>query len=434
MDQNLNETDRAADVIPDRKGEGGAVPGRTEARIAAEIAPHEPITRPPQTPAKRRLWPGVALLLLLAMVGLGWWFKPWRGPGSSPHVAHTVPLAQPVREAEAMAGDFPVELVELGTVTPVYTVTVISQIAGYLMNVEFHEGEIVQQGQEIALVDPRPYQVLLEQYEGQLAADQASLGQARMDLERYHTLNRQDSIARQTFEDQIYVVKQYEGKVKLDQAEIDNAKLDLVYCHIVAPITGRIGLRLVDPGNFVQPSSTTGVAVIAQVQPITVIFTLPEDNVPAVLAELKKQGKLKVAAYDRSDTTHLADGTVYAIDSEINTSTGMVNLRAMFDNKNEELFANQFVNAHLVVTTLSNATIVPHAAVLTGMPGNYVYVINPDHTVAVRPVTTGARNKEETVITSGLKPGEHVVVDGADRLRDGSKVTIIAPPAVTPTH
>ena len=416
MDQNLSET------------EPGAAPARADApaRVAPEIAPHEPITRPPTS--RRGLRRGLILVLLLAAAGLGWWWQPWRGPA---HHAATPPagaLSQPVREAEAIAGDFPVELVELGTVTPVYTVTVISQIAGYLMDVEFHEGEIVKQGQEIALVDPRPYQVMLEQYEGQLAADQASLGQARMDLERYHTLNRQDSIARQTFEDQVYVVKQYEGKVKLDQAQIDNAKLDLIYCHIVAPITGRIGLRLVDPGNFVQPGSATGIAVIAQVQPTTVIFTLPEDNVPVVLGEIKKQGKLKVAAFDRSDAIHLADGTVYAIDSEINTSTGMVNLRAMFDNQNEALFANQFVNAHLLVTTRQHATIVPHAAVLTGMPGDYVYVINPDDTVSVRSVTIGPANKDETVITSGLKPGEHVVVDGADRLRDGSKVKIIAPP------
>lgn len=422
MDQNLSETETSA----------GQARADAPSRVAPEAPPHEPITRPPAT--RRGLRRGLILIVLLAAAGIGWWWKPWHGPAhhTAPHPAGA--LSQPVREAEAVLGDFPVELVELGTVTPVYTVTVISQIAGYLMDVEFHEGEIVKQGQEIALVDPRPYQVMLEQYEGQLAADQASLGQARMDLERYHTLNRQDSIARQTFEDQIYVVKQYEGKVKLDQAEIDNAKLDLVYCHIVAPITGRIGLRLVDPGNFVQPSSTTGVAVIAQVQPITVIFTLPEDNVPAVLSELKKQGKLKVAAFDRSDTTHLADGTVYAIDSEINTSTGMVNMRAMFDNPDEALFANQFVNAHLLVTTRHGAVIVPHAAVLTGMPGNYVYVINPDDTVSVRAVTTGPANKEETVITSGLKPGEHVVVDGADRLRDGSKVKIIAPPPPPPAH
>jgi multidrug efflux system membrane fusion protein len=414
----------------------------------SEVAPREPAIRPPETrpetrpetpPAtraasrKRRLALGLALVLL-AGAGLGWWLKPGRGAHHRPALTPASALPQPVREAEAVSGDFPVTLTELGTVTPVYTVTVISQIAGYLMNVEFQEGQTVKQGQEIALVDPRPYQVMLEQYEGQLAADQATLGQARMDLERYHTLNRQDSIARQTYEDQVYVVKQYEGKVKVDQAQIDNAKLDLVYCHVVAPITGLIGLRLVDPGNFVQPNSPTGVAVIAQIQPITVIFTLPEDSVPEVLAGLKATGALQVAAFDRSDTEHLADGTVYAIDSEINTSTGMVNLRAMFANKNTELFPNQFVNAHLLVKTLHNATLVPHAAVLTGAPGAYVYVIDPDHTVSLRPVTLGPQNKEQSVITGGLKPGEHVVVDGADRLRDGAKVAILQPAAATPAH
>lgn len=405
----------------------------------SDISPREPAVLPPETqpgtrPGARRriaLWLGIALL---AALGLGWWLKPWERAHHGPAIVQGAPLRQPVREATAVSGDFPVTLIELGTVTPVYTVTVISQIAGYLMNVEFQEGQTVKQGQEIALVDPRPYQVMLEQYEGQLAADQATLGQARMDLERYHTLNRQDSIARQTFEDQAFVVKQYEGKVKVDQAQIDNAKLDLVYCHIIAPISGLIGLRLVDPGNFVQPISTTGVAVIAQIQPITVIFSLPEDNVPEVLAGLRASGSLQVAAFDRSDTQHIADGKVYAIDSEINTSTGMVNLRAMFDNKSTELFPNQFVNAHLLVKTLHGATIVPHAAILTGAPGPYVYIINSDTSVSVRAVTLGPQDKERSVITGGLKPGERVVVDGADRLRDGTKVTVLQPPGARPTH
>jgi multidrug efflux system membrane fusion protein len=397
----------------------------------AEVAPREPTILPPATrpAAPRRRAVAAGLLLVLLAAGLAWWLGPWRGQAPRPARAPVTALPQPVREATAVSGDFPVTLTELGTVTPVYTVTVISQIAGYLMQVEFAEGQIVKQGQEIALVDPRPYQVMLEQDEGQLAVDQATLGQARMDLARYSRLNRQDSIARQTYEDQVYVVQQYEGKVKVDQAAIDNAKLDLVYCHIVAPIDGRIGLRLVDPGNFVQPNSTTGIAVIAQLQPITVIFTLPEDNVPEVLAALRRQGSLRVAAYDRSDSRHLADGTVFAIDSEINTTTGMVNLRASFDNKDEALFPNQFVNAHLLVSTVHDAVIVPHAALLNGAPGDYVYVINADHTVSVRPVTAGPRDQDRVVIAHGLKPGEHVVIDGADRLRDGAHVTIAAAPA-----
>lgn len=395
----------------------------------AEVAPREPTVLPPGTRpgAPRRRAVAAALVLVLLAAGLAWWLGPWRGQAPLPARAPVTALPQPVREATAVSGDFPVTLTELGTVTPVYTVTVISQIAGYLMQVEFAEGQIVKQGQEIALVDPRPYQVMLEQAEGQLAVDQATLAQARMDLARYSRLNRQDSIARQTAEDQVYVVQQYEGKVKVDQAAIDNARLDLVYCHIIAPIDGRIGLRLVDPGNFVQSNSTTGIAVIAQLQPITVIFTLPEDNVPEVLAALHRQGSLKVAAYDRSDSRHLADGTVFAIDSEINTTTGMVNLRASFDNKDEALFPNQFVNAHLLVSTVHDAVVVPHAALLNGAPGDYVYVVNADHTVSVRPVTAGPRDQDRVVIARGLEPGEHVVIDGADRLRDGAHVTVAAP-------
>lgn len=398
----------------------------------SEVAPREPAILPPPEvqPARSHRRGGlIAAVLLLIAAGLGWRFTPWLGRTPRPAAPHVATLPQPVREATAVRGDFPITLTELGTVTPVYTVTVISQIAGYLMKVEFAEGQIVKEGQEIALVDPRPYQVMLEQAEGQLAQDQATLGQARMDLARYSRLNRQDSIARQTYEDQTYVVQQYEGKVKTDQAAIDNAKLDLVYCHITAPISGRIGLRLVDPGNFVQSNNTTGIAVIAQVQPITVIFTLPEDNVPDVLAALQRQGQLRVAAYDRSDSRHLADGTVYAIDSQINTTTGMVNLRASFENADGALFPNQFVNAHLLVTTLHDAVIVPHAALLSGAPGDYVYIVNPDRTVSVRPVTAGPRDKDRVVITAGLAPGEQVVIDGADRLRDGAHVSLVQPPA-----
>ena len=407
-----------------------------EPDIRPPAVPREPAIRPSDARRRRgrqRRAGWIVALLVLAGAGLGWWLQPWHGLLQRP-ARHAAALPQPVREAGAISSDFPVTLTELGTVTPVYTVTVISQIAGYLAEVEFQEGQIVRKGQEIALVDPRPYQAMLEQAEGQFAADEASLGQSRMDLARYDRLARSDSIARQTFEDQVFVVKQYEGKVKVDQAAIDTAKLDLVYCHITAPVGGRIGLRLVDPGNFVQSNSTTGIAVITQIQPITVIFSLPEDDVPDVLAEFNRHGRLAVAAYDRSDSRHLADGTVYAIDSQINTTTGMVNLRATFENAHEELFPNQFVNARLLVRTLARAVTVPRGAVLDGAAGAYVYVVNPDDTVSVRPVTPGPRDQEREVIAAGLKPGERVVTDGADRLREGTRVSIVPPPDANAAH
>lgn len=416
--------DEGPDVAEGTTGERG---GRAE--LPPGVLPREPATRP--APVRRRgKGGGIALLLLLLIAAGGFVF--WHHHGAPrtqlrPQAAVGEPPPPPVQAEMVRVGDFPVELVELGTVTPVYTMTVVSQIAGYLIDVEFKEGDYVKPGQELALVDPRPYEVQLEQYQAQLEQDQALLGQARMDLERYRTLNRQDSIARQTYEDQVYLVKQYEGKVKVDQANIDSARLNLIYCHITAPFEGRIGLRLVDPGNFVSPTSPTGIAVLTTMHPMTVIFTLPEDDLPDVLAELKKHGSLKVAAYDRADRRHLADGTLYAVDAEINTTTGMVNLRATFENRDDALFPNQFVNAHLLVRTLRGAVIAPHAAILEGQQGYYTYVIGPDGRASVRPVTLGPQNRDEVVITSGLAGGEQVVTDGADRLREGMRVRIIHP-------
>jgi|BEDMetMinimDraft_2_1075160.scaffolds.fasta_scaffold01541_2 multidrug efflux system membrane fusion protein len=405
--------------------------GETERRaeLPPEVLPKEPATRP--APTRRRGRGLAVLLVVLAAAGamLFWHYHGAPRPHTRPEVSSREPPPPPVQAEPVRVGDFPVELVELGTVTPVYTMTVVSQIAGYLIDVEFKEGDYVKSGQELALVDPRPYEVQLEQYQAQLEQDQALLGQARMDLERYRTLNRQDSIARQTYEDQVYLVKQYEGKVKVDQANIDSARLNLIYCHITAPFEGRIGLRLVDPGNFVSPTSSTGIAVLTTMHPMTVIFTLPEDDLPDVLAELKKEGALKVAAYDRADRRHLADGTLYAVDAEINTTTGMVNLRATFDNKDDALFPNQFVNAHLLVRTLKGVVIAPRAAILEGQQGYYTYVIGPDGQAKVQPVTLGPQNRDAVVITKGLAGGEQVVTDGADRLRDGMKVRIIHPGA-----
>jgi multidrug efflux system membrane fusion protein len=276
---------------------------------------------------------------------------------------------------------------------------------------------------------------LKEQYEGQLARDQGLLAQAQMDLKRYQTLAQQNSIARQQSEDQVFIVDQYAGSVKQDQGLVDAQSLNISYCRIVSPITGRVGLRLVDPGNYVQTSSTSGIAVITQLQPISVVFSLPEDDLPDIMPQFTAGTPLIVTAYDRANLRQLAVGKVSAIDNQIDTTTGTVKVRAQFDNNENTLFPNQFVNVRVLVKTLQNVVTVPTSAIQRGAPGAYVYVINPDNTVAVRPVSTGPIDGNITAINSGLAAGDRVVIDGTDRLRDGLKVIVVgdsgqaAPPA-----
>jgi membrane fusion protein, multidrug efflux system len=338
--------------------------------------------------------------------------------------------AQPVGVATVGKGDIRVVVNALGTVTPIATVTVQTQIDGQLQQVGFTEGQLVKQGDFLAQIDPRPYQLLQAQYEGQLAHDQGLLAQAQVDLARYQKLAEQNSIARQQYEDQVYIVQQYEGTVKLDQAQIDQQKLNVVYCRIVSPITGRVGLRLVDPGNYVQTASSTGIAVVTQMQPITVIFPVPEDDLPEIMPQMNAGTTLQVAAYDRANVKLLATGRVIALDSQIDTTTGTVKVRAQFDNPDYALFPNQFVNAQLLVKTLHDVVTVPSAAIQRGAPGTYVYVVNADDTVSVRPIKVGPNDGPMTAVNSGLSVGDRVVVDGTDRLRDGAHVTI--PGAASP--
>ncbi|HUC49709.1 MAG TPA: MdtA/MuxA family multidrug efflux RND transporter periplasmic adaptor subunit [Xanthobacteraceae bacterium] len=333
---------------------------------------------------------------------------------------------QTVGAATVTLGNIRVIVNALGTVTPLATVTVQSQISGYLTQVGFTEGQMVQKGDFLAQIDPRPYEMLKEQYEGQLAHDQGLLAQAQLDLKRYQTLAAQNSIAKQQAEDQVFIVQQYEGSVKQDQGLIDAQALNIAYCHIASPITGRIGLRLVDPGNYVQTTSTTGLAVITQMQPITVIFTLPEDDLPEIMSAMNAGTPLTVDAYDRANLRHLATGKVAAVDSQIDTTTGTVKIRAQFDNTDDALFPNQFVNARVLIKTLENVVTVPTPAILRGSPGAYVYVINPNNTVSVRQITTGAVDGNTTAVTAGLSAGERVVIDGTDRLRDGLRVAVTA--------
>ena len=290
---------------------------------------------------------------------------------------------------------------------------------------------------------PRPYELLQAQFEGQLAHDQGLLAQAQVDLARYQKLTEQNSIARQQYEDQIYIVQQYQGTVKLDQALIDQQTLNITYCHIVSPVTGRVGLRLIDPGNYVQTNNNTGIAVVTQLQPITVIFPIPEDDLPQIVPQLNAGTALQVQAYDRANVKLLATGRVIALDSQIDTTTGTVKVRAQFDNPDYALFPNQFVNAQLLVRTLHDVVTVPTAAIQRGAPGTYVYLINTDNTVSVRPISLGPTDGPMSAVNSGLSLGDRVVVDGGDLLRDGMRVTAPgaqaaaqgqAPAAAAPAH
>jgi multidrug efflux system membrane fusion protein len=318
----------------------------------------------------------------------------------------------------------PVTLSQLGTVTPLAMVTVKTQISGYLVQVAFREGQMVNKGDFLAQIDPRPYQVALEQAQAQLAKDQALLKNAQLDLQRYNTLVSQNSIAKQTRDTQISLVAQYEATTKADQAQIDAQRLNLTYCRIVSPVTGRVGLRQVDAGNYVQTSDANGIVVVTQLQPISVIFTLPEDNLPEVMKRVRAGAVLPVTAYDRTGSTELAQGKLDTVDNQIDTTTGTVKLRAIFDNEQEVLFPNQFVNVKLLVNTLHDADIVPSAAIQRGAPGTFVYVVKPENTVGVQKVKLGPSDGQRIAVLSGLEPGENVVIDGTDRLRDGAKVTI----------
>lgn len=335
----------------------------------------------------------------------------------------------PVLVATVRTGDMPLTLTGLGTVTPLDTVTVRSRVDGQLVRVAFTEGQQVQQGDLLAQIDPRPFQVQLMQAEGQLAKDQAAAKNARMDLARFHDLARQGILAQQQLDAQTSQVNQYEAALKADQAQVESAKLNLTYSRITAPISGRVGLRLVDAGNMVHASDANGLAVIAPVKPINVVFTIPADSIQRVMARSRQEARLPVEAYDRDLKQRLAQGELLAIDNQVDAATGTIRLKARFANQDGALFPNQFVNARLLVDTLKGTVLVPTAALQQGPQGAFVYVVKADGTVDMRIVETLATEGDDTALKAGLKAGEVVVTDGLEKLRPGSKVSIAKPEA-----
>jgi multidrug efflux system membrane fusion protein len=413
--------------MDDQHSEVLAPPGRL--RVDHDGArPAEPGGVVSKSTRRSRLRPLLWLLLVAAIVAGGIRYFPW--PDTQPKNSGRPPAGAPVPVGVATVekGNMPVTLSQLGTVTPLAMVTVKTQISGYLMQVAFKEGQMVNKGDFLAQIDPRPYQVALAQAEGQLAKDQALLKNAQLDLVRYNTLVAQNSVAKQTRDTQESLVGQNQATIKSDQAQIDAQKLNLTYCRIISPVTGRVGLRQVDAGNYVQTSDPNGIVVVTQLQPISVIFTLPEDNLPEVMKRVRAGAALPVTAFDRTGANEIAKGKLDTVDNQIDPTTGTVKLRAIFDNEQETLFPNQFVNVKLLVNTLPDADIVPNSAIQRGAPGTFVYLVKPDRTATVQKVKLGPSDGQRIAILSGLQPGDSVVIDGADRLRDGAKITV-APPA-----
>jgi len=346
------------------------------------------------------------------------------GPGMMPDT--------PVRVATVERADIAIVLRALGTVTAYNTVTVRSRVDGELIRVDFQEGQRVKAGQLLAQIDPRSYEVALKQAQGQQQQNQAQLANARRDLQRYQTLFKQDSIARQQLDTQAALVRQYEGTQKIDQAAVDHAQLQLSYTQIKAPIDGRLGLRKVDVGNLVSSGDTEGLVVITQTEPIAVMFSLPETQLPEVLAQVRQGHTLVVEAFDRADEKIIATGVLETIDNQIDSTTGTVKLKARFENADEVLFPNQFVNVRLRVQTRKDATVIPVAAVQQGSAGPFVFLVRDDNTVAVRNVTLGPIDGGRVGVNEGLVPGERVVIEGTDRLREGTKVTVTTNNSGTP--
>jgi multidrug efflux system membrane fusion protein len=321
-------------------------------------------------------------------------------------------------------GAIGVNLNALGTVSSLATVTVRTQISGYLMNIDFKEGQDVKKGDLLAQIDSRPYEATLAQVKGQLARDEALLKGAQVDLARYQGLAAQNAVPRQTLDTQVALVAQDQGTVEADRGMVKSAEVNLQYCRILSPLDGRVGLRQVDQGNYVTPGDANGLVVITQLQPISVLFTVPEDNLQAISKRLQEGAVLPASAFDRSGTNKIADGTLQTFDSQIDPTTGTIKLRAQFPNESRTLYPNQFVNVRLLLDTHKDVTTISTAGIQRGVPGTFVYLINPDNTVSVRPVQLGVTAGDRVEVRSGLVPGDRIVIDGADKLRDGARIII----------
>lgn len=374
---------------------------------------------------KSRWWIWLIIVALIVVIVV-WWQRGGTPEAKAGGDAASRPVV--VTTATAHQGDIGIYLNALGTVTPVYTVTVTSRVQGEITQVYYHEGQMVNKGDPLVEIDPRPYQAALTQVEGQLAHDQAVLNEAKIDLDRYKQALDRNAIAKQQYEDQEQVVLQDEGTVKNDEGQLANAKVNLVYTHITAPIAGRVGLRLVDPGNIIQANSTTALVVITQLQPITVIFSIAEDSLAPIQQQLRKGKKLTVDVFDREETAKLASGTLLTLDNVIDPTTGTLKLKAIFDNTDGALFPSQFVNARLLVDTQRDVTLIPTPAIQRNAQGAYAYVIKSDQTASIRTITPGTTDGSVTAV-QGVEPQEIVAVNGFDKLLDGSKVTVRTPPS-----
>ena len=376
------------------------------------------------TSPKSRWWIWLLVAVVLLIV-VAWWTH----RGTDPAAKGMMDMAsRPVLVSTAVAhqGDIGINLNALGAVTPGYTVTVTSRVQGEITQVYYREGQMVQKGDPLVEIDPRPYQAALTQVEGQLAHDQAVLNEAKIDLQRYKEALNRNAIAKQQYDDQEQVVFQDEGTVKNDEGQLANAKVNLVYTHITAPIAGRVGLRLVDPGNIVQANSTTALVVITQLQPITVIFSVAEDYLPQIQKQLRQSNKMSVEAFDRNQQTKLASGKLLTLDNQIDTTTGTVKLKAIFENSDIALFPNQFVNARLLVDTQQNATLVPTAAIQRNAQGAFVYIVKSNQTAAIQTVTIGTTDGGNAAV-QGVKSGDVLAITGFDKLQDGVKVSVQKP-------